>query len=556
MSASGATAGIHHVTAIAADPQRNLDFYEGVLGLRLVKKTVNFDDPGTYHLYYGDGLGNPGTIMTFFLWSGAPKGRRGTGQVAATAFTIQQGALGYWVHRLIEKGVAFEGPTDRFGEKVISFQDLDGLWLELVAGESEGAEDLQAWEDGPVPAESAIRGLFGVTLWEEGHDKTTGLLTDGLGLRPVRDDGKRFRFVAENKGGEAGRVPGRVVDVVCQPEGWRGAVAVGTVHHVAFRAASDEEQQNWREEISSGGLDVTPVLDRQYFRSIYFREPGGVLFEIATDPPGFAIDEEPEHLGEELKLPPWLEKRRAQLEEVLPPLRLPRSGARAGGPGSGPRKLNFEHRFLPGKDEAAPTLLLLHGTGGDENDLITLGRELAPGANLLSPRGKVLEHGMPRFFRRLAEGVFDEEDLKLRTRELAEFVEESAGRYGVDPNTLFAVGFSHGANIAASLLLSYTGLLSGAVLFRPMVPFEPDASARPDLSGIPVYIGAGKRDPIVPKENTERLAELLAKAGANVSLNWQPCGHGMETADVRGAERWLSREMTKAPFESHPGSLA
>lgn len=211
---------------------------------------------------------------------------------------------------------------------------------------------------------------------------------------------------------------------------------------------------------------------------------------------------------------------------------------------------------MPGKDEAAPTLLLLHGTGGDENDLITLGRELAPGANLLSPRGKVLEHGMPRFFRRLAEGVFDEEDLKLRTRELAEFVEESAGRYGVDPNTLFAVGFSNGANIAASLLLSYTGLLSGAVLFRPMVPFEPDASARPDLSGIPVYIGAGKRDPIVPKENTERLAELLAKAGANVSLNWQPCGHGMETADVRGAERWLSREMTKAPFESHPGSLA
>jgi len=528
------TAGIHHVMAIAGDPQRNLDFYEGVLGLRLVKRTVNFDDPGTYHLYYGDGAGAPGTIMTFFPWPGAPKGRKGTGQVAATAFSIPQGAVGYWVHRLVEHGVAFEGPTDRFEEKILSFEDPDGLWLELVAGEATGAEDLPYWEDGPVPGENAIRGFFGVTLWEEGHDKTAGLLTDGLGFRPVRDDGKRFRFAAEGGG------PGNVVDVVCQPEGWRGVVAIGTVHHVAFRAAGDEEQLEWRGEIASRGLDVTPVLDRQYFHSIYFREPGGVLFEIATDPPGFAVDEGPEHLGEELKLPPWLERRRGQLEEVLPPLRLPRSRE----PVAEQKKLDFEHRFVPGRDESVPTLMLLHGTGGDENDLIPLGRELAPRANLLSPRGKVLEHGMPRFFRRLAEGVFDEEDLKFRTHELADFVEEAAGRYGFDPTNLFAVGFSNGANIAASLLLSRSGLLRGAVLFRPMVPFEPEEL--PDLSGVPVYIGAGERDQIVSKENTERLAELLERAGAEVSLNWWSGGHGLEMAEVRDAREWLSRKMSAA----------
>ena len=161
----GATAGIHHVTAIAGDPQRNLDFYEGVLGLRLVKKTVNFDDPGTYHLYYGDGAGDPGTIMTFFPWAGAPKGRRGTGQVAATAFSVPRGAVGYWLHRLIEHGVTFEGPTDRFDERVISFEDPDGLLLELVAVEAAGAEETSVWEDGPVlPTENAIRGFFGVTL--------------------------------------------------------------------------------------------------------------------------------------------------------------------------------------------------------------------------------------------------------------------------------------------------------------------------------------------------------------------------------------------------------
>ena len=202
-------------------------------------------------------------------------------------------------------------------------------------------------------------------------------------------------------------------------------------------------------------------------------------------------------------------------------------------------ELGFTHRFVPGEGGSGSTLLLLHGTGGDENDLLPLGKELAPGAAMLSPRGRILEHGMPRFFRRLAEGVFDEEDLKLRTRELADFLQEASGRYGFDPGNVFAVGFSNGANIAASLLLSSPVLFRGAILFRPMVPFEP--AELPDLSGIPVFIGAGEMDQIVPKENTERLAELLKESGAEVSLRWQPGGHGLEMREVREAKKWLGQ---------------
>ncbi len=200
---------------------------------------------------------------------------------------------------------------------------------------------------------------------------------------------------------------------------------------------------------------------------------------------------------------------------------------------------DFKHRFVAGGGQEGATLLLLHGTGGNENDLLPLGRELLPGANLLSPRGKVLEHGMPRFFRRLAEGVFDEEDLKLRTEELAGFVEEASERYGFDPGKLFAVGFSNGSNIAASLALSRPDLLRGAVLLRPMVPFEPEAL--PDLSGVRIFVAAGELDQMVPKENTERLVELLRDSGAEIQVRWQRTGHGLAREDVEETRRWLSQ---------------
>ena len=307
-------AGLHHVTAIAGAPQENVNFYAGILGLRLVKRTVNFDNPKSYHLYYGDATGNPGTIMTFFSWPGAPRGRIGTGQVSATSFSVPEESLGYWTERLVEHGVRFAKPERRFEETVLAFEDHDGLAVEIVARPRvEGGE---VWAESPVPARHAIRGIPGVTLSEQSGEVTENILTRLLGFEKVDEEDGRTRYLSAGSGGS-------FADVLALPEGAPGETAVGTTHHVAWRAPDDDTEAAWREEIEARGLYVTPILDRNYFHSIYFREPGGVLFEIATDPPGFAVDEDSDHLGESLKLPPWLEPRREEIEQALPPIQLP-----------------------------------------------------------------------------------------------------------------------------------------------------------------------------------------------------------------------------------------
>ncbi len=315
-------AGFHHLTAIVGDPQQNVDFYTHVLGQRLVKRTVNFDDPGTYHLYYGDEVGTPGTIITFFPWPNAPQGRRGAGQIVDISFSIPATALDYWVERLVLHGVTVTGPVARFNEQVISFLDPHGLSLELVAHQE--VDSRSGWKKGPVPEAYAIRGFYSVTLAENNQEQTATMLTDVLGFRPLKQEGNRFRYETGTGG------PGAIVDVLSLPDQPRGRIAVGTVHHVAWRTEDDAHQLDWRQHLLSRGSDVTPVLDRQYFHSIYFHEPGGVLFEIATDPPGFAIDEPVEELGTHLKLPPWLEPRRPQIEEVLLPIQLPADNAGKG----------------------------------------------------------------------------------------------------------------------------------------------------------------------------------------------------------------------------------
>ncbi|MBF6591999.1 MAG: ring-cleaving dioxygenase [Ktedonobacterales bacterium] len=309
--------GIHHVTAIATDPQRTLDFYTRVLGLRLAKLTVNYDDPGTYHFYFGDELGRPGTILTFFPWPHAPRGRRGSDQVTAIAFSVPARALDFWAARLAEHGLAVAEPVTRFGDRIISFPDPDGLPLELVAASERDARP--GWPAGPIVLEHAIRGFAGATLTVADDVPTAALLTETLGFRLTAREGERARFAV------GAGAPGARVEVVRAPRARRGVVAAGTVHHIAWRTPDSEQQLAWRDILRARGLDVTPVRDRRYFHSIYFYEPGGILFEIATDPPGFATDEPPEALGTHLMLPPWLEPRRAALEGTLPPLVLPTS---------------------------------------------------------------------------------------------------------------------------------------------------------------------------------------------------------------------------------------
>lgn len=306
--------GIHHVTAITADGQKNIDFYCGVLGLRLVKVTVNFDDPQSYHLYYGDELGRPGSIMTFFVWPDARRGRQGLSQVTSTAFAIPIDSFDYWRKRLSEVAHVECVSTTRMGGSVIEFHDWDGMQLELVARTD--SDTRFSWANGPIPVEHALCGFHSVTLSVDGFELTARLLADSMGFSKIAEKENRFRFTGSGAGAE-------VVDVLCMPGGAVGTLGAGVVHHVAFRAENDASQTRWRELLVRAGLNVTPVIDRKYFHSIYFREPGGVLFEIATDNPGFTVDETADLLGTSLQLPPQYEKARSVIESALPQLRLP-----------------------------------------------------------------------------------------------------------------------------------------------------------------------------------------------------------------------------------------
>lgn len=316
MNNKNPVSGIHHVTAICSNPQKNIDFYTKLLGLRLVKLTVNFDDPTTYHLYYGDEVGHPGTILTFFPWSDAPKGYRGTGQAITTSFLIPPDSIDFWKDRLKNNDICFEGPTKRFDdeEQVIKLYDPDGLELELVAHHSAKENDERFWKDGLISYENGIRGFYSVSLSEEGYERTSEILNE-LGYKMIANEGNRFRFQLENSQSTPGT---KILDVLCLPYTPYGMIGIGTVHHIAFRTPSDETQISIRKNIIKIGLNPTPVIDRTYFHSVYFREPGGVLFEIATDPPGFTIDQKVKDLGEKLMLPQWLEPVRERLEKVLP----------------------------------------------------------------------------------------------------------------------------------------------------------------------------------------------------------------------------------------------
>ena len=305
--------GIHHITAIASDPQANVDFYTQVLGLRFAKRTVNFDDPSTYHLYYGDRTGRPGTAITFFAWPGARRGTRGTGQVVATSFAVPKNSLDYWKTRFDEHHVFHEQIPARFDNSAIRLTDPDGLILELI--ESAQLDDVDLKYDSDVPKKFAIHGFHAPTLEVQRSKKTEGVLAL-LGFEVVGEEASRKRFSVNSKSTSA------CVDLVERADGQFGINSAGTVHHIAFRCADELEQVHWREQIIARGLHVTPVIDRFYFHSIYFREPGGILFEIATEGPGFTVDEPAKHLGETLKLPPQYEEHRADIERALPPILL------------------------------------------------------------------------------------------------------------------------------------------------------------------------------------------------------------------------------------------
>ncbi|WP_338780585.1 ring-cleaving dioxygenase [Metabacillus sp. FJAT-52054] len=302
------TMGIHHITAIVGHPQENVDFYAGVLGLRLVKQTVNFDDPGTYHLYFGNEGGKPGSIITFFPWAGARQGSIGDGQVGVTTYSVPTGSMEFWEQRLEAFKVEFT-KSERFGEQYLEFDDPHGLHLEIVERE-EG--EANTWSFNGVTPETAIKGFGGAILLSAQPDQTAQLLENVMGLERVGKEGDYIRFRSEAD-------LGNVIDLKTTPTG-RGQMGVGTVHHIAWRAADDEDQLEWQKYVGEHGYGVTPVKDRNYFNAVYFREHGEILFEIATDPPGFAHDESHETMGQKLMLPAQYEEARDRIERALIPI--------------------------------------------------------------------------------------------------------------------------------------------------------------------------------------------------------------------------------------------
>ncbi|WP_289661164.1 ring-cleaving dioxygenase [Flavobacterium panacagri] len=302
--------GLHHITAIAGDAKQNFNFYSKILGLRFIKKTVNFDDPGTYHFYFGDEVGSAGTILTFFPWGAEiQQGRKGSGMATEIGYSVPKGSLDFWQKRFEQYNVTYSKPTEKFGEKYLSFEDPDGLKLELI--ESKTNDNRKGWETDEVKADVATKGFHNVTLTLKDIKPTAAILTEIFGYKLIDQEANRYRYATATVENAA------IVDLVELADEKHGHVANGTVHHVAFRVKNDEILMHFREKVEAYGLSITPQIDRQYFHSLYFREPGGVLFEIATDNPGFTVDEPLEELGKNLKLPAQYEAHRKTIENHL-----------------------------------------------------------------------------------------------------------------------------------------------------------------------------------------------------------------------------------------------
>lgn len=305
--------GIHHMTVMASDPQANYDFYVQTLGMRFIKKTVNFDAPDVYHLYYADEVGKPGTVLTFFPFPDARRGKRGTGEVTVVSFSVPSNSRQYWMERFANLGIDFDGPKRKFGFEYISLLDPDGMKIEIVADPN--VDSILGWYNGEISPKNSIRKFFGSTFYLKDSKPTEDLLSVIMGAKIISSEGKIKRYsLGENESLS-------FVDIIEDANAPRAISGAGSVHHIAWRTANDDEQLNWRKTILESGFYPTEVVDRNYFHSIYFREPGGILFEIATDQPGFMVDESFENLGTELKLPEWHEPKRKMIEQILIPLK-------------------------------------------------------------------------------------------------------------------------------------------------------------------------------------------------------------------------------------------
>ena len=550
--------GLHHFTAMCGDAQHNVDFYATLLGQRMVKLTVNFDDPGTYHLYYGDEIGSPGTILTFFPWTHAEKGTRGNGETAAFAYSVKQGALEFWKGRLEALELEVHESV-RFGAKILSFSDPDDFQVELVA---EGEADVpHPWSAGPLEQGVRLRGFHSFTLWVEHIASVRTLLVSNLGFTELGTEpdpeGPRTRFRGSSSG------VGLFVDVIERPGKARGRFGVGSVHHIALRTRDDAEQAEYRQRLEAQGYGVTPVLDRQYFHSIYFRDPSGVLFEIATDAPGFAVDEPVSELGKTLKLPPWLESRRETLESHLPPVNNPEYDLTVGGraratrspafPQSSGQRVIGPHQGQPilsagrGLSSARVAMVLVHGRGGSAQDILTLADQFSMSAfAYLAPQAAngtwypqsflmPLERNEPG----LSSGLTVLDDL-LRDLD----------RQGIPPEHVVLGGFSQGACLALEYAARHARRYGAVFAFSGGL-IGPEGTPRDysgSLEGTPVFLGCSDIDSHIPLERVEQSARVLENLGARVDQRIYPgLGHTIVPDEIEAVQN-LMRDLSSSGF--------
>lgn len=503
--------GIHHVTGITRRVQANVDFYAGFLGLRLVKRTGGFEDAEQLHLFYGDALGSPGSLITFLVWEDGAPGRVGHGQVAEIALAVPPTSIGDWLTRAMTARVPVEGPTREHGETVLRLKDPDGVIVKLVGAELPSPA--------PLPDPIAPTRLRGVTLFSENPAATADFVAR-FGYRPAATEGAVRRLVSDTD----------AIDIRDATGFFPGIPGTGTLDHVAFRAPDADAVRAMR--LALKGTDATSVHDRKYFLSLYVREPAGVLLEYATDAPGFTTDEAPQDLGRSLFVPPDGAARADDLRVILPQFALP------GEERTPMRELHFIHRFHRPESPDGRTLVLLHGTGGSETDLMPLAARIAPRATLLGLRGRSTEEGINRWFRRFDAVTYDQADIRAESEALAGFIAEAARAYALDPQALAYLGYSNGANLLGAVMQLHPGLIRQAVLLRGIqVLADPPALAPDALAGSRVLMLNGARDPF--GRMAPALEQALRGAGADLRAQTLAAGHELSPLDLEAARDWL-----------------
>ena len=515
------SAGIHHVTLITRRAQANADFYVGFLGLRLVKRTGGFEDATQLHLFYGDALGSPGSLVTFLVWEDGATGRAGLGQAAELALAIAPESIGFWLTRCVSFGVRHQMPAPEFGEPCLRVTDPDGITIKLV-----GAPGLRAtapWDAPGIPCEHAIRRMRGATILSDAPDETAAFLARHFGFRPSASEGATRRLVSE---------AGDAIDVRDGTGFWPGAPGTGTIDHIAFRAPDLAAVSTAYGVLKAEGAPVTDLKDRRYFSSVYVREPAaaGSLLEFATEGPGLTVDEPPESLGTRLFVPPGEADRADDIRVMLPQVALPRE-ERDMHP-----DLPFVYRLHRPDEPDGSTLVLLHGTGGSETDLMPLGQRIAPRAALVGVRGRSTEEGVLRWFRRLTATRFDQADVRAEAEAFATFLPDLLRSHRLDPARTTLVGYSNGANFIAAVMLLHPHLVRRAALLRAMLVL--DDPPAPSLADAAVLTVTGRSDPYGPY--APALDEALRKRGARVDARVVQAGHELGPDDVTIVRSWLA----------------